>query len=150
MHWSYCSLAQNHRYACFDVVGEMLILRRVEHCRDSACHGVWPCHFMKMLNFAFNSARHLCREAAEACGLPALIARFMGSTWGPSGADRTQVGPMLAPWTLLSGWCYMRWYLQIGNKSAWPKGSYIPWIIIANTRIVPVSMNVRKCKYILM
>ena len=27
----------------------------------------------------------------------------MGLTWGPSGADRTQVGPMLAPWTLLSG-----------------------------------------------
>ena len=32
-----------------------------------------------------------------------LIARFMGPTWGPSGAARTQVGPMLAPWTLLSG-----------------------------------------------
>ena len=32
-----------------------------------------------------------------------LIARFMGPTWGPSGADRTQVGPMLAPWTLLFG-----------------------------------------------
>ena len=32
-----------------------------------------------------------------------LIARFMGPTLGPSGADRTQVGPMLAPWTLLSG-----------------------------------------------
>ena len=32
-----------------------------------------------------------------------LIARFMGPTCGPSGADRTQVGPMLAPWTLLSG-----------------------------------------------
>ena len=30
-------------------------------------------------------------------------ARFMGPTWGASGADRTQVGPMLAPWTLLSG-----------------------------------------------
>ena len=27
----------------------------------------------------------------------------MGPTWGPSGADRTQVGPMLARWTLLSG-----------------------------------------------
>ena len=26
-----------------------------------------------------------------------------GPTWGPSGADRTQVSPMLAPWTLLSG-----------------------------------------------
>ena len=31
------------------------------------------------------------------------IARFMGLTWGPPGDDRTQVGPMLAPWTLLSG-----------------------------------------------
>ena len=31
-----------------------------------------------------------------------LIARFMGPTWGPSGADKTQVGPLLAPWTLLS------------------------------------------------
>ena len=29
------------------------------------------------------------------------IARFMGPTWGPSGVDRTQVGPMLAPWTFL-------------------------------------------------
>ena len=32
-----------------------------------------------------------------------LIATFMGPTWGPSVAERTQVGPMLAPWTLLSG-----------------------------------------------
>ena len=39
---------------------------------------------------------------------PSLIARFMGPTWGPSGADRTQVGPMLAPWTLPSGLFFMR------------------------------------------
>ena len=32
-----------------------------------------------------------------------LIARFMGPTWCPPGTDRTQVGPMVAPWTLLSG-----------------------------------------------
>ena len=32
-----------------------------------------------------------------------LISKFMGPTWGPSGADRTQVSTMLAPWTLLSG-----------------------------------------------
>ena len=31
------------------------------------------------------------------------IARFMGPTWGPSGSCRPQMGPMLAPWTLLSG-----------------------------------------------
>ena len=32
-----------------------------------------------------------------------MNSRFMGPTCGPSGADRTQVGPMLAQWTLLSG-----------------------------------------------
>ena len=32
-----------------------------------------------------------------------VIARFMGPTWGPPGTGRTQVGPMLSPWTLLSG-----------------------------------------------
>ena len=32
-----------------------------------------------------------------------LIARFMGPIWSPSEADRTQMGPMWAPWTLLSG-----------------------------------------------
>ena len=32
-----------------------------------------------------------------------LIARFMEPTWGTSGANRTQEGPLLAPWTLLSG-----------------------------------------------
>ena len=34
--------------------------------------------------------------------LRALIAMFMGPTWGPSRAERAQVGRMLAPWTLLS------------------------------------------------
>ena len=31
------------------------------------------------------------------------IARFMGPSWGPPGSCRTQMGPILAPWTLLSG-----------------------------------------------
>ena len=30
------------------------------------------------------------------------IAKFMGPTWGPPGSWRPQMGPMLAPWTLLS------------------------------------------------
>ena len=33
----------------------------------------------------------------------ALIARSMGPTWGPPGAYMTQVEPMLAQWSLLSG-----------------------------------------------
>ena len=32
-------------------------------------------------------------------------ARIMGPTWGPPGSGRLQVGPMYAPWTLLSGIC---------------------------------------------
>ena len=47
----------------------------------------------------------------------ALIKRFMGPTWGPSGADRTQLGPMLAPWTLLSGqlyiWLSLNWCISL-------------------------------------
>ena len=31
------------------------------------------------------------------------IANFMGPTWGLPGSCRPQMGPMLAPWTLLSG-----------------------------------------------
>ena len=42
---------------------------------------------------------HWCDDARET----ALTARFMGPIWGPFGADRTELGPMLAPWTLLSG-----------------------------------------------
>ena len=36
------------------------------------------------------------------------IAQFMGPTWGPPGSCRPQVGPMLAPWTLLS-WVQHVW-----------------------------------------
>ena len=35
------------------------------------------------------------------CHKHTVIARFMGPTWGPTGADRTQVGPMLATWTFV-------------------------------------------------
>ena len=31
------------------------------------------------------------------------MARFMGPTWGPPGSCRPEMGPMFAPWTLLSG-----------------------------------------------
>ena len=30
------------------------------------------------------------------------IAKFMGPAWGPPGSCRPQMGPMLAPWILLS------------------------------------------------
>ena len=47
-----------------------------------------------------------------------LIARFMWPTWGPAGANRAQVCPMLVPWTLLSRmslkyhWTYQWWCIS--------------------------------------
>ena len=37
-------------------------------------------------------------------GISSLSAEYVPSSWGPSGSCRPQVGPMLAPWTLLSGY----------------------------------------------
>ena len=46
------------------------------------------------------------------------IAKFMGPTWGPSGSFRPQMGPMLAPWTLLSGkWPLVTFPYQFYNLS---------------------------------
>ena len=57
-----------------------------------------------------------CWEKAHQVGtsskwLTTLITRFMGPTWGPPGAARTQVGPMLAPWILLSGYSPASFYM---------------------------------------
>ena len=72
-----------------------------------------------ILECVFTMAEHhklewfaLCRCMTHTCSnymdgtvpmIQTLITRFMGPTWGPSWADRAQVGPLLAPWTLLSG-----------------------------------------------
>ena len=69
----------------------------------------WKMHAIKQINIC---AEYRGIVPVDLTGLsgtctpglrPSLIARFMGPTWGPSGADRTQVRPMLVPWTLLSG-----------------------------------------------
>ena len=43
------------------------------------------------------------------------IAKFMGPTWGPPGSCRPQMGPLLVPWTLLSGYIcrYTAWRLHL-------------------------------------
>ena len=60
-----------------------------------------------------------------------LIARFIGPTWDPSGADRTQVGSMLASWILLSA-------LLINSCLTMPSQACkytIPNILYSGTRI---------------
>ena len=57
-----------------------------------------------------------------------LIARFMGPTWGPSGAVRTQVGPMLAPWSLLS----VLFYIPASAEQANALMDNQPFVIISH------------------
>ena len=63
------------------------VARHIAHARET--------------NITYISVMRCCCKQAQTRA--SLIARFMGPTWGPSGADRIHVGPMLAPWTLLSG-----------------------------------------------
>ena len=43
----------------------------------------------------------------------------MGPTWGPAGTDRAQVGPTLAPWTLLSGMLLCETNLSTDEDQTW-------------------------------
>ena len=88
----------------------------------------------------------------------------MGPTWDPTGADRTQVGPMLATWILLSGmanndqattkwqplaptltktlsmvmipWCYFLYFQWRDYLIIWSMNSDIHWGWITITEMV--------------
>ena len=57
--------------------------------------------------------------------------KFMGTTWGPPGSCRPQMGPMLAPWTLLSGQvsrCALLWlHFIIGHEESSPMVIKTTW-----------------------
>ena len=65
---------------------------------DTVVTKIWSC-LGPPLEVLLNGPNYIWPGSSDGT----LIARFVGPTWGPSGADRTQVGPMLDPWTLLSG-----------------------------------------------
>ena len=98
------------------------------------------CPFVRSVVLPLQRARHvelwcfLCCQPAivveKTVGLPMMwdamtqIAKFMGPTWGPPGSYRPQMGPMLAPWTLLSGDvhespCACDPYLDAGSCCIW-------------------------------
>ena len=65
------------------------------------------------------------------------IAKFMGPAWGPPGSCRPQMGPMLAPCTMLSGisclsealWCHRSWsWLHIGSCNGFLSDGTCPGI----------------------
>ena len=74
-----------------------------------------PGYRQNHVNFilALNASLLLC---VEPCSVTIVFdvkyaipdSRSMGPTWGLHGADRTQVGPMWATWTLLSGYIHLK------------------------------------------
>ena len=70
----------------------MVAFEQAVNCDPWKCHSANVTHFMEVTLYG-GAAKEVIT----------LIARYMEPTWGPSGADRTQVGPRLAPWTLLFG-----------------------------------------------
>ena len=69
-----------------------------------------PCHVVQSLQLIWRlgtrwwnlwppALQMSCSDLTER----SQIAKFMGPTWGPPGSCRPQIGPMLAPWSLLSG-----------------------------------------------
>ena len=87
---SKCLLAQQYA-TCLTSIHNIHKYNRNTHTNTKrrkncpVCYPTGPCVWPNI---------HLCTT---------LIARFICTIWGPSGADRTQVGPMLASCTLLSG-----------------------------------------------
>ena len=62
--------------------------------------------FYEMTNHThqFVDIVQLCRyTVSHEFYIRSQIANFMGPTWSPPGSCRPQMGPMLTPWTLLSG-----------------------------------------------
>ena len=82
-------------------------------------------------------------DEGPSCTL-ALIARLMRSTWGPSGADMTLVGPILAPWTLLSGCiclCCPDWFRFLLSNDLMHPLTLSQWSSSGNTVAVQRAWN---------
>ena len=93
-----------------------------------------------------------------------LIARVMGPTWVPPGADRTHVGPMWATWTLLSGNYFLlkhrgrdkmaanfqstfRIYVPVWHASIWTIYGLFFWSKYASLRLHELAKNFRIITY---
>ena len=79
-----------------------LVMLKVRPCMTSSWF-VCCCVMYPIMVFVFHKQADLNPH----------IARLMRPTWGPPGSCRPQVGPILAPWTLLSWslcsyWCVSR------------------------------------------
>ena len=69
----------------------------------TSVHKSWDIPYNRVHSLGSFSPREINIPAFPNLFNPSQIAKFMGPTWGPHGSYRPQMGPMLAPSTLLSG-----------------------------------------------
>ena len=83
----------------------------IENILTIHCHWFWkqqpsPCNFGRQYNAVCTLWLVLSMHARNFTFIfgkkITQIAKFIGPTWGPPGSCRPQMGPMLAPWTVLS------------------------------------------------
>ena len=101
---------------------------------EKRCYIVMP----PLIGWAHTKNDSCCYDAIM--HVASQIAKFMGPTWGPPGSCRPQMGPMLAPWTLLSGMTIANAGYTSGDstintkrlftKSVWQK----PWLWLADAK----------------
>ena len=105
----------------------LLICSSMKRCGIRSPHTIKYCmlHAIEMYLIVFMMNKSLSKSksksksqrwqgSSQSMLLVSLIARFLGPTWDPFGAGRTQVGPMLTPWTLLSG-CFIYYQRRVAN-----------------------------------
>ena len=89
----------------------------------------WCCMSVLLSQISSNSAVCLTVVHADNSKAPnfsdqfgvSQVARFVGPTWGPPGSCRPQMGPMLTPWTLLSGILLSKWNVGYLQEQGWPR-----------------------------
>ena len=67
-------------------------------------------HSVVVLSSTLREYRQLYPRVRRGCVTgTSQITKFMRPTWGPPGSCRSQMGPMLAPWTCYLGWYHREW-----------------------------------------
>ena len=83
---------------------------------------------------------HICPRVT---GPNSQIAKFMGPTWVPPGSCRTQMGPMLAPWTCCQGMLSSDCTISRHNDLKY-KSYLLKWCLIMHPSIKASKSQIAK------
>ena len=135
----------NHRHERISTTCAISILKNGIKCKYNLCLKKFNMSKFSQPEWQLLLLHNIVPARLLMCPVTTLMARFLRPTWGPSWADRTQVGPRLAPWTLLSGYssinsgglCDMGYPSETHLNSSPPRAAYMrQWIGSALVQIM--------------